>query len=220
MYLTYGNNSKVGQAYTTSLSVAATCLTTCHHHPSRHGTCYAIYGPSGMAQRRLANRTTTEEVTEEVTKLKTLPTGALVRIHAAGDFANTRHALRVSNVVRRLKLKAWSYTHRWRTIPASAHAGASVLASCETLADVKEAHARGYAPALVVDAFKSTITYSLGNGFKGIPCPNQTHANVTCADCKLCLRADWLHSSKSVILFEAHGTRARKLRESLIQIGA
>ncbi len=115
-------------------------------------------------------------------------------------------------------LKAWTYTHRWMTLKRKAFDGISVLASCETMLDVFNAHLLGYAPALVVPKFESLKAYDLPNSFTGIPCPAQTKAQVTCQDCKLCLKSDWLHSTRRVILFEAHGARGRKLAEKLVQI--
>ena len=86
---------------------------------------------------------------------------------------------------------------------------------------MKEAHEQGFAVARVVPEHRAATAYQLGGdaaGFTGIPCPAETRG-VTCDECRLCLKADWLHREKRVILFTPHGSRRRKLASELIQIG-
>jgi hypothetical protein len=95
----------------------------------------------------------------------------------------------------------------------------SILASCETLRDVKLAWRRNYAAAVVVAKFESERAY-MREGVKLIPCPAQTReGKVQCITCKLCLRDGFLKRVKAAIAFVPHGSGARKVRERLVQIG-
>jgi hypothetical protein len=44
---------------------------------------------------------------------------------------------------------------------------------------------------------------------KILPCPEQT-TGVSCADCKLCMRDDYLRDAGITIAFAAHGSPASK----------
>jgi hypothetical protein len=54
-----------------------------------------------------------------------------------------------------------------------------------------------------------------GSNIKWIPCPAQTHSDVTCEKCKLCFNAKKLAKQYSGIAFEAHGVRAKSLKKHL-----
>jgi hypothetical protein len=226
--LSLRGNSKLGpRVATTTLPIAQTCPTTCMHHPSREATCYAYQGPMRWHQDKIGavGMSPTALATLEALTMKDIPPGTLTRLHVAGEWINTAHVRAVARQVKHRALRAWTYTHRWATLKRDAFDKINVLASCETVKDAVAAWFKGYAPALVVPKFESPRAYPLRypsgdpSGFTGIPCPAQTKAAVVCEDCKLCLRTEWLHAERKVILFEAHGSRAKKLAEKLIQIG-
>lgn len=129
----------------------------------------------------------------------------------------------------------WTYTHAWRTVARASWGGVSVLASCETPLDVELARARGYAPSIVVGSFPTTKLYrieesapdpecvqqaSLVRGANGLasagneaglgadvlPCPAQTHDDVTCASCRLCFDDKAILERGYAIGFAIHGT--------------
>jgi hypothetical protein len=87
----------------------------------------------------------------------------------------------------------------------------SVLASCETAADVREARARGYTTALVVEEFARKQRHQLrldtgkAAGADILPCPQQT-SKRTCTECRLCFDDKKLHQRGYSIAFELHGT--------------
>ena len=108
----------------------------------------------------------------------------------------------------------WSYTHAWRDVPRDAWSNVSILASCEKTEDLTDAHERGYATAMVVDHHESSKAVPLANGFKGIPCPEQTRG-VKCTDCRLCFDAPRLFKEKLTILFAAHGRGENKVKAAL-----
>lgn len=225
-------NTKLGPSVvTTTLPIRATCSTDCMHHPDREGTCYAYNGMMMWHQKRMESAidSSFDMGGMEANQLDAAAKpGSLVRLHVAGEWIDSSHIKRVIRVVKAKSLKAWAYTHKWRKFKATSFKGLSILASCDNLHDVVQAWIKGYATALVVPKFESDKAYPLkypsnhpyGNdsGMIGIPCPAQTR-HVTCEECKLCLKTEWLHSVQHVILFEAHGSRANKLASKLIQIG-
>jgi len=119
---------------------------------------------------------------------------------------------------------AWTYTHHWRRCdPANWSAEfdgeqvapISVLASCETVEHVYQAHSEGWATAMVVDYHRGPVR-DLGNGFRGVACPAQT-SDVQCRDCGLCMQATRNHERKIVVLFEVHGSPVA-MKDKLVQI--
>lgn len=123
--------------------------------------------------------------------------------------------------------KVWAYTHGWRNVPRSAWGDVSILASCETLEDLEQAHARGYACAAVVPDYDNAHlgarwkAYPKENGFIILPCPNEARPEKpTCDKCGLCLREDMLRSKKMVIAFATHGSKSKTVDVTLDKIGA
>lgn len=95
--------------------------------------------------------------------------------------------------------------------------GVAVLASCETVADVREAWGRGYAAAVVVPEFAGKTAYQLGDGPDAVtvlPCPAQT-SERTCTDCRLCFDDRRLLARRLAIGFEVHGGGANKAKAAL-----
>ena len=83
---------------------------------------------------------------------------------------------------------------------------------------VADAHRRGYAAALIVGEHPADgRAYPLAgaNGFRVVPCPEQSRDGITCASCRLCMDSDRLHERKLVIGFAAHGSAARQVRLAL-----
>lgn len=224
MTLTHGTNRKLGEGvWATTLPIKATCPTTCLHHPSNAGTCYAWQGHMRFTQDRWEREGKgTDPTTQEPALMRQIPIGALTRLHVAGDFVGRRHLAACERTAKRRGLRAWAYTHAWRTLRPSNTSQLSLLASCDTHDEMVTAHYQGFPVARIVSHHQTDKAYALHSpdgkesGFTGIPCPAETKG-VTCETCKLCLRGEWLHESKRVILFTPHGSRKGKLKE-LIQI--
>lgn len=138
--------------------------------------------------------------------------GRDLRLHVAGD-ARTNEAARVlSFAAREWKQSGggavWTYTHAfWDVKRESWGKDISVLASCEDAQDVFFARCHGYTPSITVRSHRgATKAYSLpGIDGKIIPCPAETHKNVTCVSCRLCFDDKKLESRKNIIAFEVHG---------------
>lgn len=147
-----------------------------------------------------------------------LPGKLPLRLHVVGDSATAETAKIVSSAADRYRAKrgqpVWSYTHS-HDVPRDAWGGVSILRSCETVEQVEKAFKDGYAAAMVVDHFDKDTTYEVVPGLFGIPCPEMTGRANSCDECGLCLRADKLLASRKVILFAAHGTRAKTVKTTL-----
>ena len=138
-------------------------------------------------------------------------------MHVVGDCRTPEAASIVAKAAEawtaRNNAPAYGYTHAWRDVPREAWRSVSILASVETLTDAREAIEAGYAPAVIV-AEHTEKRARVVDDVRVIPCPNQT-TGVTCDECRLCFDADALHKRRAVIAFEAHGVRARAIRETL-----
>lgn len=207
-------NPKLGDVsatYVAQLSCPASC-------PFLGSGCYAENGFTSMAITKRLNRgvaagtTPLDIAAREAAAIDGLTGERDLRLHVVGDSttqAGTRllaaAALRYSS---RHARPVWTYTHAWRSLPRKIWGSISVLASCETADDVRAAGHRGYATAMVV---REHLTDRLTevDGIKVLPCPEQTRG-VSCAECRLCQRDDYLRDSGITIAFAAHGSPASK----------
>lgn len=164
----------------------------------------------------------------EAAQIRELSGELPLRMHVVGD-ARTEFAARtLATAAREYSAKhgsvVWSYTHAAASVPAVAWTGVSILASCETTAQVRTARDRGYATALVVAEHQNgNKLYSIGEGadkVNVVPCPNQHNAAMTCADCKLCLNSEFLKWRNLTIGFAVHGARAKTVAQVLVSIQA
>lgn len=214
-------NAKIGAAATT---YAPTTL--CVDCPLQGNGCYAQHGMVALHVRPLdrhAKRyhaTPDDVAAQEAAGIDAiLAKGQPLRIHTSGDCPTAKSARIVSAAARRFVKRgggpAWTYTHAWRRVPRSAWRGISVLASCDTVADVAQARTRGYAPAYVVPQFWGPKAhYDDATDTIWIPCPAQTR-DVQCTDCRLCWDADALYKRKTGVVFEAHGSAKRQAAKAL-----
>lgn len=220
-------NAKTGAIAATYTGTDRTC-TGCPHKGT--GSCYY---ESGFRTRGLNERLNSAARDQKASRLRIakaearaidglLTSGKVkhrpLRIHVGGDAPTPEAARLIAGAARRyserVEAPAYTYTHAWRDVPRDAWQGVSVLASVETVEDAKLALARGYAPAIIVDHFDGNRASTV-DGIRLIPCPAQTRDDVSCADCKLCMRADTLVANRSAVAFAAHGMQARKTREIL-----
>jgi hypothetical protein len=135
-----------------------------------------------------------------------------LRLHVVGDCRTRKAARIVSAAARRYRARSgkavWTYTHAWRKVPRADWGNVSVLASCETTAEAKDAMQRGYAAAIVVPEFKEERAYLEGD-VKVLPCPNQTRG-AQCSACRLCMGAERLREAALVIAFAVHGRQRQR----------
>lgn len=215
------SNAKVGRVSATYVAQES-CPNSCAF---KGNGCYAESGAAAFTTRRL-NRASalldlTPEIiaTHEAEAIRALTGKLPLRVHVVGDCITDEAARIVSGAMLEHSAKhgqfAWTYTHAWRDVDASSWQGASVLASCETASDVRDASARGYATAIVVDEHPSNKVYEL-DGVRVLPCPQEANPDaVTCASCGLCSRAETLRDKALTIGFAAHSARAESVKQAL-----
>lgn len=108
---------------------------------------------------------------------------------------------------------AYTYTHcEIDAAAARAIRGACVTinASCETVAECKNAAEHGVPSAMAcadIDAAKAALK---AEGLNGVQCPAQTR-DTNCDKCRLCARK----SRKAVVLFALHGNGAKKAARAI-----
>lgn len=220
------DNRKLGPVAATYVSQAS-CPRACPFFG--HG-CYAERSFVGFTTRKL-NRAGVKARIKlarlEADAVDRLKADRSLRLHVVGDSTTKGGTKLLAAAARRWRIRGggpvWTYTHGWRTVPRALWAGVSVLASCETAADVVQAHGAGYAAALAVEyhpADGRAHPLAGAEGFKVVPCPAQTRDGVQCADCRLCMDAARLHRAKLVIGFAAHGREAGKVRIALQMLNA
>ena len=220
-------NAKLGDCAAT-YAAATTCPASC---PFLNGGCYAEYDQTSIHWKPIteqADGLTAEQVaTAEALAIRRTPAVRDMRLHVAGD-SPTREGTRAiadaceDYVARGLavgkRLAVFTYTHGWKQVLRSDWWRVSVLASCETVADVHAAFRRGYAAAVTVAAFPAgPRAFTLGEGegaVKCVPCPAQT-SETTCSECKLCMDDRRLLATRTVIAFETHGSGRRRANEVL-----
>jgi hypothetical protein len=142
-----------------------------------------------------------------------------LQLHLVGDCKNDAAARIVADAAAEHTAKnsqpVWTYTHAWREVDRDSWQAVSVLASCETEADVAAAAERGYAAALVVETFdEAPVTVA---GTRVVPCLQQTGARPDCASCLVCSRDGKLRG-KVTIAFAAHG-HVKKVKAALRERG-
>jgi hypothetical protein len=214
----------------TYVSISATCPSSCVF---RDNGCYAqagashlTMGPLDRAGRRFSGL--------EVSRGEAGALGALwphgvpqdgarggrdLRVHVGGDASCQRGARALGDAVSTLQARglgqAWTYTHRWREIAREAWGPISVLASCESAQDVRDAGARGYAAAVTVERFADRRPIELG-GVKAIACPFESRGDgPTCVRCRLCFDDERLRRGGRGIAFAIHGSQAEAAKRRL-----
>jgi hypothetical protein len=139
-----------------------------------------------------------------------------LRLHVVGDCKTDATAQTVAAAADDHRAKhqqpVWTYTHAWRSVSRESWGGVSILASCETTEQVKQAKDKGFATAMVVPHHSSAKAYML-DGIKVIPCPEQTGKARNCEACQLCWNDAGLKASDSTIAFALHSVSDEKKQQ-------
>ena len=221
-------NAKVGHIAATYLPVNQTCPESC---ALKNNDCYAQAGNVGIHNNRLDRLMAAKKLSaydivrmeaREITRCGKSADGKALRLHVSGDARTNASAKLLGKAAESWDGKVYSYTHAWREVERASWGRVSILASCENLEQVSQAHARGYAASLVVanhpdDGKAFTVDVIKEDGSKAtikqIPCPAQTRDDVTCESCKLCMDDQKLLDMNACITFAAHGaSRKRALK--------
>lgn len=218
------SNVKIGKAATT-YAEQRSCPTSCVFFNG--GGCYAENGKLGQYITAPLNRAaakvsaTPEQIARyealQIDAMKVVP-GQPLRLHTVGDCKTDKAAQIVAAAAARYVARgggpAWTYTHAWRDVKRASWGDVHVLASCEKPEHVREAEARGYVAAIVVEEFASIKPYD-HNGVLIQPCPAQTTKGVTCASCTLCMKTPRLREKGLTIAFAEHGPADGRRRARL-----
>lgn len=209
-------SEKTGPVSATYVS-QRTCPPTCGFLA---GGCYAMNGMTSMLATKPLNRATPLDMTaEQIARIEARAIDKLtgwrdLRLHIVGDsytyWGTIQIATAAETFMHKHGRKAWTYTHAWREVDREAWGEVSVLASCETEADVLAANARGYAAAIVAESYETEKRHQLG-ALSVLPCPEQTRG-IQCVKCRLCLDDQRLLKSGTTIGFAVHGGNNSKYR--------
>lgn len=212
-------NSKLGRVVAT-YRTQATCPSSCI---LRGNGCYAENPPMrwGVTQHVNLERVSSAKLFRyEAKQIDELTTTTPLRLGVVGDVPRKQDALTLSHAAERYQKRGggpvWAYTRWWKRVPRTAWGKVSVLASCDSVHQLKAARAKGYAAAVIVPEFPSKKAWKQ-NGFTLIPCPSQT-VGVTCEQCRLCMRDALLKRRKLAIAFEPHGAKKNTVKASVQRI--
>lgn len=175
---------------------------------------------AGMTTRRLNTAAEGASVLDcaraEAREIDALPdNGRDLRLHVVGDCPTNGAAKIVAAAAARYVARGggsvWTYTHAWRKVHRASWGSVSVLASCENLDQAREATARGYAVAMVVESHPSDRAQVV-DGSRVIACPEQTGRGVTCVDCRLCMNDGGLRDRETpaIIALAVHGQSSKR----------
>ncbi len=205
------HNKKTGPVSAT-YAAQPSCPPSC---PFLGKGCYGESGRVGIHTAKL-NKAATNASSLEVAKAEADAIDGLtglmdLRVHVVGGCKTEKEAKLVGDaaarfMARRRKTDAWTYAHAWKTIKRAAWGAMSVLASCHTKAEVKQAMKRGYAASITTAEMPEKAFTE--DGITYVPCLEQSKG-ITCVECRLCLDDKKLLEKKIVIVFELH-TAAKK----------
>lgn len=209
--MTYYSFNPKGNSKTnipTTTSAKETCPATC---PLMHNGCYASNFPMGHSWNKLSHKGL--EWDDLIAHIGTIRRGHYWRHNAAGDLlADPDGFLNLSQLSDLIEANqnrfGFTYTHQnWRKnlslLKVANAKGFTINVSTDSLADALEAYAEGLPTTVILDG-SGKVEYHDDIAF--VTCPNQT-VDVTCADCKLCYRAE----RDFVIVFRPHGARRKTI---------
>tara|TARA_Y100000296_G_C5097778_1_gene218290 strand:+ start:46 stop:729 length:684 start_codon:yes stop_codon:yes gene_type:complete len=203
------HNKKTGPVSATYAGQES-CPPTC---PFLGAGCYGESGRVGIHTAKL-NKSTADSVAIAEAEAEAIDglSGLLdLRVHVVGGCRSDAEAEIVGAsagrfMARRRDTDAWTYAHAWKAIKRASWGVMSVLASCHTKDEVKEAMSRGYAASITTAKMPEKAIVE--DGITYVPCVEQTKG-ITCVECRLCFDDVGLLEKKIVIVFELH-TAAKK----------
>ena len=229
-------NSKTG-AMSATYTGYQTCPDSCELKPVigadgsfKSAPCYASCDLVGMTMHRLTAASVDTPLIQiqaaECDQIKKLSGKLILRLKVGGDTPTAEYAEGLAEACQTYTAKhgqpAYGYTHNWANIPRASFGPISMLASCDNIADIADAKARGYATATVVSQFPNGNKLFTVDGNKLVPCPEQCSSeekHVQCVDCKLCSNDANLRKHNITIAFIAHGRKSEELKASLQEKG-
>ncbi len=225
LYIKNSKNSKIGNIDATYAPINKTCPSSCKLKGSG---CYAELSFTGIHNKRIESNSkdqskldlANEEADLIINNSFDNSKSKYLRLHVSGDSTTIRGTKKLAKAadfwIKNNDEYVYTYTHAWNYVKRSNWGKISVLASVESVEQISKARIAGYAPAVVVPEHLGKKAYLSSDKVTTlIPCPAQT-SDVTCEQCKLCMKSDWLFKNNKGIAFAAHGIRKNKIRLNVI----
>lgn len=206
-------NEKVGPIPVSTTS-AKTCPSDC---PFKKSGCYADGGPLALFWGKVTREEAGTDWNTFCESISALPEGQLWRHNQAGDLPGDGQKIDFDALAKlttaNFRKKGFTYTHYNPEIPENAEAiaiansaGFTVNLSGNNLAHADRLAAIGAGPVVCVVPESFPDRGETPEGRKVVVCPEQTGKAKSCAECKLCQKAD----RAVIVAFRAHGVSKKK----------
>jgi hypothetical protein len=209
------SNSKTGPIPVTYRDMDATCPRDC---PFFANGCYGDGRIKALA-RKFSSTVTLDHANSVLSRR--LKSARYLRDRVVGDLVDASgkfdmgYVLAIAKLSAKHGLKVFGYTHAWRKLTKAqvkrkSASGYVMNASCETVADVRQAISLGMPVVITNDNVPERDNVA---GYRVITCPAQVRDNVTCASCGLCAKPD----RKVIIRFLTHGPSKKRARKAIAE---
>jgi len=176
----------------------------CNLRPDADGGCYAWNGNTSRGANSVRKATAKGRPATLRAALARAPRSAkVVRLGAIGDPARVNRRELYADVehARAEGFKVLGYTHHWKGEPRTGALKNTLLASCETLAQAKDALSRGW-----------LVTVAGPEKVEGmVTCPHYARPEIQCNRCGLCDVPTLRRTGFVGVVFPAHGGSRKKL---------
>ena len=212
------SNSKTGPIPVTYRDMDATCPRDC---PFFANGCYGDGRIKALA-RKFSSTVTLDHANSVLSRR--LKSARYLRDRVVGDLVDASgkfdmgYVLAIAKLSAKHGLKVFGYTHAWRKLTKAqvkriSASGYVMNASCETVADVRQAISLGM-PAVITNG--KILEGAMIDGRRVITCPAQSRDNVTCATCGLCAKTD----RKVIVRFMPHGPSRKRAERAIASANA
>lgn len=212
------SNSKTGPIPVTYRDMDATCPRDC---PFFANGCYGDGRIKALA-RKFSSTVTLDHANSVLSRR--LKSARYLRDRVVGDLVDASgkfdmgYVLAIAKLSAKHGLKVFGYTHAWRKLTKAqvkriSASGYVMNASCETVADVRQAISLGM-PAVITNG--KILEGAMIDDMRVITCPAQSRDNVTCATCGLCAKTD----RKVIVRFMPHGPSRKRAERAIASANA
>lgn len=185
-----------------------------------------MLGPISLHWDKVSDGSRGKGWRDHLADLATLPLFSPLRINQVGDLPHSagkisrRYLAALLGVIKRRKLRAWTYTHHDLAKGENAsllrrafRSGLTINVSTETMEAADAAIAAGLPATITVPSTETRSTWRTPDRNLVMVCPAQRR-ETNCAECTLCHR----RGKRVIIAFTAHGTRKKKADQLLAEV--
>ena len=215
------SNKKTGPMPVTTTS-RNSCPPTC----AMRSACYAMTGPLALHWDKVSNSERGKGWRDHLADLATLPLFSPLRLNQSGDLPHSagkisrRYLVALLDVIKRRKLRAWTYTHHdlakgenAELLRRAFRSGLTINVSTESVAAADAAIAAGLPATITVPSTETRSTWRTPDRNLVMVCPAQRR-ETNCAECTLCHK----RGKRVIIAFTAHGTRKKTADQLLTDL--